>query len=55
MAGVICFTGAIVTGVGGLVLFVFVVSVSELARMVATSLGLTLVGLYFVAKAESRR
>jgi hypothetical protein len=54
--GLVCFGGAIVTGVGGFVLFIFgVVSLGGLGRMAAISLVLTLVGLYFAAKAAERR
>jgi hypothetical protein len=56
VAGIVCFAGSIIFGVGGLVLFVFdAVSIGGFARMAATSLVLCLVGAYFAARSADLR
>ena len=56
VAGIVCFAGAIIFGVGGVVLFVFnAVSIGGFAWMAVTSLVLCLVGAYFAARSADLR
>ena len=56
VAGIVCFAGTIIFGVGGVVLFVFdAISIGGFAGMAATSLVLCLVGAYFAATSADLR
>ena len=56
VAGIVCFAGTIILGVGGVVLFVFdAVSIGGFAWMAVTSFVLCLVGAYFAARSADLR
>ncbi len=56
VAGIVCFAGTIILGVGGGLLFLFdVVSIGGFAWMAAMSLVLCLVGAYFAARSADLR
>jgi len=56
VAGIVCFAGTIIFGIGGVVLCVCdAVSIGGFAWMAATSLVLCLVGAYFAARSADLR